>query len=285
MATPTAGRPRRGESRTITLANLKGGSCKTTTAVSVAACLAETGRRVLLVDLDPQASATYWVGEQTSGATDRPPGATTTISEVLTGEASITDATRSTVISGVAIVTGSKRTAQAERHLAREPIGAETVLRRALDDVRDQYDVVIIDSPPTLSLLTINGLFAASELVIPVEARILALTGLAELADAVAKIRQRAGHDLRITGIVVCRVDGRARHPRAVLDAVRDAYGATVTDTVIRESIRLAESPGYHLPITSYDPHGHGAADYRALTHELLTRGTNGKEEEKRTRR
>jgi chromosome partitioning protein len=266
--------------RTIAIANLKGGSCKTTTAVNLSACLAERGRRVLLVDLDPQASATYWYGMNADRSTAEARPESGDISDVLTGDAAVTDVVRHADVPGpgtVDVLPGSKRTAQAERHLAREPIGAETVLRRALDDVRDQYDIVIVDSPPTLSLLTLNGLFAASELVIPVEARILALTGLAELTDAVAKIRSRAGHDLRITGIVVCRVDSRARHPKDVLDAVRDAYGATVFDTVIRESIRLAEAPGHGQPITVYDPHGVGAADYRALTHELLARGTNGK--------
>lgn len=255
--------------RKIAVANLKGGSCKTTTTVSVAACIAETGRRVLIVDLDPQASASYWCGVTDTGGPE--------LSDVLAGTATITDAVRATSTDGVYVLPGSKRTAGAERDLARETIGGETALRRALDSSTGEYDTILIDSPPTLGLLALNGLLAADALLIPVEARIMALTGLVELTDTVGKIRSRTGHNLDIIGIVVCRVDGRARHPQEVAAAVKATYGPTVFNTEIRESIRIAEAPGHGKPITVYDPHGHGAEDYRSLTHELILRLQNGK--------
>lgn len=249
--------------KTIAVANQKGGSGKTTTAVTVAACLGELGRRVLLVDLDPQASATMWLGAHDAGPE---------LYEVMTGERLLPDVIRGTAFTGVSVVPAHKSLAGVERVLAADGVGADTVLQRALKRV-DGFDYVLLDCPPTLGYLTINGLVAADSVVVPVEARVIALAGVGRLLEIVERVGEvRAQGRLRVLGIVACRVS-RTRHAREVVDLLRKRYGTAVFETVVRETIRLGEAPAYG-PVTVYDSQGPGAVDYRALTREIVKRET-----------
>jgi chromosome partitioning protein len=247
--------------RTLAIANQKGGSGKTTTSVNLAAALGELGRRVLMVDLDPQHSATAWLGVTNAGKG---------VLGVFLGEGSILDFVQKTEAPGVEVAPSSTWLVGLEKILAGE-VGAETILRRQLDKLPpNRWDYVILDCPPTLGLLTINALAAARELLIPVEAHVMALAGLAHLLHTVEVVRERLNPDLKVTGILACRVDSRTRHAREVVDMLRERSGSLVYETVIRENVRLAECPSFGLPITKYDPKSAGAADYRALAQEVL---------------
>jgi chromosome partitioning protein len=151
-------------------------------------------------------------------------------------------------------------------------VGAETILRRNLDRLPpDRWDYVLIDCPPTLGVLTVNALVAVAELLVPVEAHVMALSGLAQLLQTVEVVRDRLNPDLRVSGILACRVDFRTRHAREVVEQLRQRSGSLVYHTVIRENIRLAECPSFGQAITHYDGKSAGAADYRALADEIIS--------------
>jgi chromosome partitioning protein len=157
-----------------------------------------------------------------------------------------------------------------EKILAGE-VGAEIVLRRHLESLPpDRWDYVLVDCPPTLGVLTINALTAARELLVPVEAHVMALSGLAHLLHIVEVVKERLNPELSISGILACRVDGRTRHAREVVEKLRERSGRLVYQTLIRENIRLAECPSFGRPITQYDPRSTGAADYRSLAAEVI---------------
>lgn len=244
--------------RRIAITNQKGGSGKSTTAVNLAAALAETGRRVLLVDLDPQASASSWYGiPPTEGGAN-----------ALLGGERLEAVTIPTATPGVDIVPGSEWLITTEAKLSGKQ-GADLALRSRLDGQDAAYRYVLIDTPPHLGTLTVNALVAGEELLVPVEAHVLALSGLASLMGTVATVRQRLNPRLELVGIVACRVN-RTRHAAEVLEAIRAAYPEKALATVIRENVRLAEAPSFGEPITSYDPRSNGAADYRALAAEVI---------------
>ncbi len=244
--------------RRLATVNHKGGSGKTTTAVNLSAALGEIGRRVLLVDLDPQASATLWCGVHDGGRV---------LLDVLDG-ADPASAVRPTETPGVDLIPSSTWLVNAERHLAAG--GTGDALRRVLATLPPRWDYVIIDCPPAISALTIAALTAADEAVVPVEAHVLALDGLAQLLRTVDLVRDRANPHLRIAGIVACRVDGRTRHAPEIVAELRRRFGPLVYGTVIRENVRLAECPSFAAPITRYDTRSSGAADYRALAREVV---------------
>lgn len=246
--------------RAIATVNHKGGSCKTTTAVSLSAALAETGRTVLLVDLDPQASASAWVGIRDGGRG---------LLDALLGGARLVDAVRGTDTPGLDVVPSSTWLLGAERALA-ELQAAEGRLARLLHDLPAQWDYVVVDCPPAIGALTVNAMAAVGELLIPVEAHVMALSGLAQLLKGVDAVRERLNSRLRIGGIVACRVDGRTRHCPEVVDQLRERFGELVHAAVIRENVRLAECPSFSQPITRYDPRCSGTADYRALAREVI---------------
>lgn len=253
--------------RTIAITNQKGGSGKTTTAVNLAAALGEAGKRVLLVDLDPQGSATMWLGVQRFERS---------VHDLFTRGVSIGDVTIAvTSAPGVALVPAGAQLTQAERNLGGD-FEALGTLHRAFDALPGgSYDVVLVDCPPAVAFLTPAALLACRELVIPVEARAMALQGLAGLLDRVKRMAAPPfNHAPSIAGILPCRVDARTNLSREVVDALRGnpQIGALVFETVIRENVRLAEAPSYALPITLFAPNSPGAADYRAAAAELLAR-------------
>jgi chromosome partitioning protein len=240
--------------RILAITNQKGGSGKTTTAVNLAAALGEKGRRVLLVDLDPQASATAWLGVKDAGRG---------IYDVFTNNKTIESITLNTSNTGVDVAPASAWLVGVEKALAGE-VGTETLLKRAIGKLKN-YDYVILDCPPSLGLLTINALTAARELLIPVEAHVLALAGLAQLLETMEKVKERLNPTLAIAGILACRVDHRTRHAQDIEEQLRKRFGRQVYAATIRENIRLAEAPSFGQAILQYDSNSSGAADYRAL--------------------
>ena len=246
--------------RTIAITNQKGGSGKTTTAVNIAACLAEQGQRVLLVDLDPQASASSWLNVTSTGRG---------LTDIFTEDGvSLDGLVMVSSITGLEIIPASPFLLGVERSVAGEP-GAETILRRAVEQLPNRFDWLIVDCPPSLGLLTLSAFVAADELVVPVEAHVMALSGLAGLIQTVDRVRDRLRPELHVGAIVPCRVS-RTRLAREVVEHLREQFGTLVTKTVIRENIRVAEAPSWHQPITTYAPDSHGASDYRAVSDELL---------------
>jgi len=247
--------------RTLAIANQKGGSGKTTTCVNLAAALGEKKRRVLLLDLDPQHSATAWYGIKNAGKG---------VLGLFVDGGKMLDFVQPTGTPGVDLVPSSAWLVGVEKILAGE-VGAETILRRHLESLpQDRWDYVLMDCPPTLGVLTLNALAAARELLVPVEAHVMALSGLAQLLHTVGVVKERLNPELAVSGILACRVDGRTRHAREVVERLRERSGNLVYKTVIRENIRLAECPSFGQPITQYDSRSAGAADYRALATEVM---------------
>jgi chromosome partitioning protein len=247
--------------RTLAIANQKGGSGKTTTTVNLAAALGEKQRRVLVVDLDPQHSATAWLGLKEVGKG---------IYAMFAGNGSLPEVIQPTGIAGVELAPSSPWLVGVERLLAGE-VGAETILRRNLERLpADRWDYLLVDCPPTLGILTINALVAVRELLVPVESHILALGGLAHLQHTVALVKERLNPELEVTGILACRVDARTRHAQEVVEHLRSRFGKVVYQTVIRENVRLAECPSFGQPIIKYDTRSAGARDYRALADEII---------------
>ncbi|HNP61003.1 MAG TPA: ParA family protein [Nitrospirales bacterium] len=246
--------------RIIAITNQKGGSGKTTTAVNLAATLGELKRRVLLVDLDPQASASNWYGISEEGKG---------LFEAFTESKNLKDLIQSTCVPRVDMIPSSSWLVGVDKALAGE-VGAEMILNRHLADLSDHWDYILLDCSPTLGIVTINALVAAREILIPVETHVMALRGLAHLLQTVETIRVRLNSALAISGILACRVDARTRHALEVVAQLRERFKKQVFKVVVRESIRLAECPSFGKPVTLYDPQGNGAKDYRALAKEVI---------------
>lgn len=241
--------------RTLAIVNLKGGSCKSTTAVSLAACLGEKGRRVLLVDLDPAGNATWWLGAAAERGTY----------DVLVKGLPLADAALPTTARRVDIVPATEWLARAEYELK-----DRQALQKALAAMKPgRWDYVLFDSPPSLTVLSVNALAAAHEVLVPVVAHVLSLAGLKQLLQAVELTRQQLNPGLKVAGLLACRVN-RTRHVRAIQEELRRFAGDLLLRTVIRENIRLAEAPSFRQPITIYAPDSLGAEDYRQLAREIL---------------
>lgn len=248
--------------RTLAFVNQKGGVGKTTSAVNVAAALAEKGQRVLLLDLDPQGCASAWCGVHEDGKG---------ILEVLSGNGNLSDLVALSAIPGVDVVPASEWLASTDRVLAGE-VGAETMLRRSVQKLPKKWDFLIVDCPPALGLLVVSALVAAREVFVPVEASTMALGGLARLVQTVDRVRERLNPEVRLAHILAVRVDARTNLARDVVEKLREKFGGLVLETVVRESVRVREAWSFQKPITTYDPNGPGAEDYRAVAAELLRR-------------
>lgn len=248
--------------RTLAFVNQKGGVGKTTSAVNVAAALAEMGKRVLLLDLDAQGCAGAWFGVRETGKG---------LLEVLSGNGSLVDLVSVSSVPGVDVVPASEWLSSADRSLSGE-VGAETILRKAIARLPARWDFVLVDCPPALGLLVVSALVAVREVFVPVEASTMALGGLARLVQTVDRVKERLNPDLRLSHILAVRVDSRTNLSRDVVDHLREKFGDLVLETVVRESVRFREAWSFSKPITIYDPKGPGAEDYRAVASEVLKR-------------
>jgi chromosome partitioning protein len=247
----------------IAVANQKGGSGKTTTAVTLAATLAERGHEVLLIDLDPQASATAWFGADV----DPDDGALRRV--LVSDDGALETLIRPTpAVAGVSLIGSSRQLGQADAELAAQP-GGEKALRERLAALADRWRFVLVDCPPHLGMLTLAALTAADRLLAPVEASSMALGGLGELMRTFRLVRQRLNTELELLGVFACRVDPRTLIGREVVEALRQSFPEAVFDTAIRERVSLREAWGHRQPITIYDPRGAAAEDYRRLTLEI----------------
>lgn len=252
--------------RIITFVNQKGGVGKTTTAVNVAAAAGRRGRRVLLVDLDPQANASSAAGVVDAGE----PG----IYEMLMEDEEPTACVVELPAESMSMVPSSPALAGAEVELV--PVMArERRLAHALSALRGSYDLILIDCPPSLGLLTINALTAADNVVIPVQCEYMALEGLSRLTETLELVRRNLNPGLTILGLVLTMFDGRTRLAQQVVDEVRSHFKQAVFTTVIPRSVRLSEAPSHGQSIFRYDPGGRAANAYEALADELLERVGN----------
>jgi len=247
--------------QTWAIAHLKGGSGKTTTAVNLAAALGEKGKRVLIIDLDAQGSASTWVGVDPQRGLD----------EVFTANRNLADLVAHTNVPGVDAIPASPWLVGMDRALASEP-GAEMILRNALRRLPATWDYVFLDTPPTQSVTAVSALVAADSLLVPVEASTMALAGLADLIRTVDQIADRLNPGLEVDGIVVCRLQAATNLSKDVVQTLQDRFGRKVFKTSIRETVRLREAPSWRKPITQYDPRGGAAEDFRALAGEFLKR-------------
>ncbi|HUH07247.1 MAG TPA: ParA family protein [Egibacteraceae bacterium] len=248
----------------LTIANQKGGVGKTTTAVSLAAALADLHCRVLLVDLDPQGNATSGVGMRV--AQGQP-----TVYDVLVDGKDIEDVIEPTSLRNLFLLPANIDLAGAEVELV-AAFSREQKLRRALEQIREDYDIVLIDCPPSLGLLTVNALSAADGAIVPIQCEYYALEGLEALRRNAELIRSNLNTELEITGYVMTMLDGRTRLSQQVVDEMRTHFGDKVFQTRIPRSVRLAEAPSFGQPITVFDPSSRGSLAYRRLARELLAR-------------
>ncbi len=244
--------------------NQKGGVGKTTTTVSLGAALAADGHDVLIVDLDPQGNATTGLGLRVVE------GAPSTY-RVIVEKMPIEDAAEPTAVRHLHIVPSSLDLAGAEIELVPQ-YSRETRLQVALDRVRDQYDVVLIDCPPSLGLLTVNALVAADKVLVPIQCEYYALEGLGQLMRTIEMVRSGLNHDLSLGGVLMTMYDARTNLSQQVVDEVRNHFGDLTFGTVIPRTVRLSEAPSYGQPITEFDPSSRGARAYQRLAREVARR-------------
>jgi chromosome partitioning protein len=245
--------------RTITLSNNKGGSGKTTTTVSLASAFAERGLRVLVVDLDPQGSATDWLGGHES-----PIG----LVEFSAGGMRVSELVMASTTAGIDLIPTSPSLVPSG-----EKGGNQTgfAIVRAFARLPDYWDLILVDTPPTLGYLSLAPLAASDRVVIPVEAHALVLPGVASVIEAITRARRHVNPSVELLGIIACRVNATS-HTREVVARLRSQFGTVVLEQSVRESIQIAAAPAIHQPITRYAPTSGVADDYRAVAGELLVR-------------
>ncbi len=250
--------------RTIAIANQKGGVGKTTTSINLSASLAVKGKKILVIDTDPQGNTTSGFGIDKNNLDN-------TVYELILGECSIQECIIKDIIQGVSIIPSNVNLAATEIEL----IGVdkkEFILRNEVDWVKDQYDYIIIDCPPSLNMLTINAMTTADTVLVPIQCEYYALEGLSQLIHTVNLVRERLNPELDIEGIVFTMYDSRTNLSMQVVENVKSHLNHNIYETVIPRNIRLAEAPSYGMPISVYDPKSAGAEAYLLLAEEVIKR-------------
>ena len=250
--------------RIIAIANQKGGVGKTTTAINLSACLAEAGQRVLTIDFDPQGNATTGLGLEKEQIED-------TVYELLLGDCTLEDCLMRDVQENLDVLPSDSNLAGAEIELL-DVENKESVLNGYLETIRDQYDFIIIDCPPSLNILTVNAMSAANTVLVPIQCEYYALEGLSQLMYTIDLVKNRLNPDLEIEGIVFTMYDARTNLSLQVVENVKGNLQQKIYKTIIPRNIRLAEAPSHGMPINLYDSRSTGAESYRMLAQEVIKR-------------
>lgn len=248
--------------RVIAIANQKGGVGKTTTSINLSACIAEAGKKVLTVDIDPQGNTTSGLGIDKTE--DR-----NTIYQVVIDECTIEDAIIKNVYENLDLVSSDVNLAGAEIDL----IGIEDreyILKKQIERVKDDYDFIIIDCPPSLTMLTVNAMTAADTVLVPIQCEYYALEGLSQLIHSIKLVKKRLNPSLEIEGVVFTMYDARTNLSLQVVENVKENLTQSVYKTIIPRNVRLAEAPSHGLPINVYEPKSAGAESYRMLAEEVI---------------
>lgn len=251
--------------RIIAIANQKGGVGKTTTSINLSASLAAKGKKVLVIDTDPQGNTTSGFGIEKNELEN-------TIYELILGECSIRDCIISNIIKNVSVVPSNVNLAAAEIEL----IGVdkkEYILKNEVDYVKDDYDFIIIDCPPSLNMLTINSMTTADSVLVPIQCEYYALEGLSQLMHTIDLVKERLNPNLEMEGVVFTMYDARTNLSLQVVESVKNNLNQKVYKSIIPRNVRLAEAPSYGMPITKYDRRSTGAESYRLLAEEVIHRG------------
>lgn len=248
--------------RVIAIANQKGGVGKTTTSINLSSCLAELGKKVLLVDIDPQGNATSGVGIVKQNLEN-------TVYELFIEECTVSECLTQSVVDNLNVLPSNVNLSGAEIDL----IGVENrefILKNVLDTIKDLYDYVIIDCPPSLNVLTVNAMTAADSVIVPIQCEYYALEGLSQLIHTINLIQDRLNNKLEIDGIVFTMYDSRTNLSSDVVENVKSNIHINIYDTVIPRNVRLAEAPSFGLPIHMYDGRSAGAVAYKNLAKEII---------------